>query len=51
MQLEGTARFRNGTLAEEDIPLSIAVLDKNDNPPYFTLQTGNVSEASKEGQL
>ncbi|KAF7647869.1 hypothetical protein LDENG_00165520, partial [Lucifuga dentata] len=49
--LTGIAKFRNGSTAEDDIPLIITVLDQNDNPPYFKLQTGNVTEASKTGTL
>uniref|UniRef100_A0A3P8U4L9 Si:ch73-74h11.1 n=1 Tax=Amphiprion percula TaxID=161767 RepID=A0A3P8U4L9_AMPPE len=46
--LTGVARYANGTPAEDDIPLTVIVLDQNDNPPYFELHTGNISESSKE---
>lgn len=49
MQLTGVAKFLNGTPAEANIPLLVMIEDKNDNPPYFELHCGNVSEASKEG--
>lgn len=49
-QLTGIAKYRDGTTAEDDIPLTVTVLDQNDNPPYFELQTGNITEASKEGR-
>ncbi|XP_071342908.1 uncharacterized protein [Trachinotus anak] len=47
--LTGSAKYRDGRTAEYDIPLIITVLDQNDNAPYFELQTGNITEASKEG--
>lgn len=47
--LTGVARYTNGTPAEENIPLTVTVLDENDNAPYFELHTGNISECSKEG--
>ncbi|XP_047443775.1 desmoglein-2-like [Mugil cephalus] len=47
--LTGIAKYTDGTTAEDDIPLTVTVLDQNDNAPYFELQTGNISEASKEG--
>lgn len=50
LQLKGVAKFMNGTSAEEDIPLIVTVLDQNDNPPYFTLLTGNVTETSSKGR-
>ncbi len=49
MQLTGVAKYRDGTTAEDDIPLTVTVLDQNDNAPYFELHTGNITEASKEG--
>ena len=49
MQITGVAKFRNGTLVEEDIPLTVTVLDQNDNDPTFELHTGNITEESKEG--
>ncbi|KAM6962567.1 desmoglein-2.1-like [Aplochiton taeniatus] len=47
--LNGVARYKNGSMAEERIPLQVTVLDENDNPPYFELHTGNITEMSKEG--
>uniref|UniRef100_A0A667WU57 Si:ch73-74h11.1 n=1 Tax=Myripristis murdjan TaxID=586833 RepID=A0A667WU57_9TELE len=47
--LTGVAKYTNGTPAEADIPLMVTVLDKNDNPPYFELHVGNVTESSKKG--
>uniref|UniRef100_A0A7N5ZYP5 Cadherin domain-containing protein n=1 Tax=Anabas testudineus TaxID=64144 RepID=A0A7N5ZYP5_ANATE len=47
--LTGIAKYRDGTTAEDDIPLTITVLDQNDNAPYFELHTGNITEGSKEG--
>lgn len=49
--LSGKAKFRNGTTAEEDIPLKVIVLDENDNPPYFRLLMGNTTESSKKGRF
>lgn len=45
----GVAIFANGSLAESEIPLVVTVLDENDNPPYFELHSGNITEASKQG--
>uniref|UniRef100_A0A673NI35 Si:ch73-74h11.1 n=1 Tax=Sinocyclocheilus rhinocerous TaxID=307959 RepID=A0A673NI35_9TELE len=47
--LTGIARFRNGSIAEENIELKIKVEDQNDNPPIFKLQRGSVRESSKIG--
>ncbi|XP_069378764.1 desmoglein-2.1-like isoform X3 [Paralichthys olivaceus] len=47
--LTGIAKYNNGTLAEDNIPLSVTVLDLNDNAPYFELHTGNITESSKTG--
>lgn len=49
MQLTGVAKHTDGTLAEAEIPLTVTILDMNDNAPHFELYSGNVSEASKEG--
>ncbi|XP_055077211.1 uncharacterized protein LOC117394136 isoform X3 [Periophthalmus magnuspinnatus] len=49
--LTGMAKFVNGSIAEDDIPLTVTVLDENDNHPYFELHTGNISEASEKGTL
>uniref|UniRef100_A0A673XTF8 Uncharacterized LOC115157893 n=1 Tax=Salmo trutta TaxID=8032 RepID=A0A673XTF8_SALTR len=47
--LTGVARYRNGTLAEANIPLQIHVIDLNDNSPYFELHSGSIAESSKAG--
>uniref|UniRef100_A0A3Q4G8P9 Si:ch73-74h11.1 n=1 Tax=Neolamprologus brichardi TaxID=32507 RepID=A0A3Q4G8P9_NEOBR len=47
--LTGIARYSNGTTAEDNIPLTIAVQDQNDNAPSFELHTGNINEASEKG--
>uniref|UniRef100_I3JLS7 Si:ch73-74h11.1 n=1 Tax=Oreochromis niloticus TaxID=8128 RepID=I3JLS7_ORENI len=47
--LTGIARYRNGTTAEDNIPLTVTVLDQNDNAPSFELHTGNINEASEKG--
>ncbi|XP_070303756.1 desmoglein-2.1 isoform X2 [Salvelinus sp. IW2-2015] len=47
--LTGVARYRNGTLAEANIPLQIHVVDLNDNSPYFELHSGSIAESSKAG--
>uniref|UniRef100_A0A8C8DQW4 Si:ch73-74h11.1 n=1 Tax=Oryzias sinensis TaxID=183150 RepID=A0A8C8DQW4_9TELE len=49
--LKGIAKYPNGTLAEDEIPLNIVVLDKNDNAPSIKLQKGTVKEESKKGTL
>ncbi|XP_077963642.1 desmoglein-2-like protein isoform X4 [Gasterosteus aculeatus] len=45
--LTGIAKYRDGTKVEDEIPLTIIVLDQNDNPPRFEWYSGNVREASK----
>ncbi|TKS74173.1 Desmoglein-2 Cadherin family member 5 HDGC [Collichthys lucidus] len=47
--LTGVAKYTDGSLAEDNIPLTVTILDMNDNPPYFEMHTGNVTESSKEG--
>ncbi|KAM9849232.1 uncharacterized protein ACBR49_008487 [Aulostomus maculatus] len=47
--LTGIARYRNGSTAEANIPLTITILDENDNSPYFGGQTGSIAEGSKDG--
>ncbi|KAM7410638.1 hypothetical protein PAMA_001871 [Pampus argenteus] len=47
--IKGIAKYQNGTTAEDNIPLTVTVLDQNDNAPYFELHTGAVTEASKKG--
>uniref|UniRef100_A0A3Q3RUB5 Uncharacterized LOC113128963 n=1 Tax=Mastacembelus armatus TaxID=205130 RepID=A0A3Q3RUB5_9TELE len=44
--LTGIAKYSDGSAAEDAIPLTIAVLDQNDNPPYFELHTGNITHIS-----
>ncbi|KAM4574195.1 desmoglein-2-like protein isoform 2-T2 [Fundulus diaphanus] len=47
--LTGIARLKSGEEAEANIPLTVTVLDQNDNAPYFILHKGNVTEESKKG--
>ena len=49
MQLLGTAKYRNGSLAEDVVTLTVTVLDQNDNPPYFEPQHGYIPEFCKTG--
>ncbi|XP_010778368.1 cadherin-1-like, partial [Notothenia coriiceps] len=49
--LTGIARFKDGKKAEDDVPLTVTVLDQNDNAPYFELQMGNITEESKPGRV
>ncbi|KAK5901639.1 hypothetical protein CesoFtcFv8_006983 [Champsocephalus esox] len=49
--LTGVARFKDGTKAEDDVPLAFTVLDQNDNPPYFELQMGDIAEESRPGSV
>lgn len=51
IQITGVAKYTNGTPAEPDIPLTVTILDMNDNPPYFELHSGNITEGSKEGTV
>lgn len=50
LQLSGVARFSDGTIAEPDIPLVVTIEDQNDNPPYFEMHSGNITERSKKGR-
>lgn len=43
------AKFANGTLAEAEIPLTVTILDMNDNTPRFELHSGSIDEESKTG--
>ncbi|KAM7388784.1 hypothetical protein PAMP_024934 [Pampus punctatissimus] len=47
--IRGIAKYKNGTIAEDDVPLIVTVLDQNDNAPYFELHSGTVTEASRKG--
>lgn len=49
LQLSAVARFSDGSIAEPDIPLVITIEDENDNPPFFELHSGNITERSKKG--
>lgn len=51
VQISGVAKFTNGSIAEPEIPLVVTILDENDNPPYFELHSGNITEASKQGSV
>lgn len=45
------AKFLNGSRAEKDIPLTIEILDMNDNAPVIqTQQVGEVDECSSAGE-
>uniref|UniRef100_A0A8C1C278 Cadherin domain-containing protein n=1 Tax=Cyprinus carpio carpio TaxID=630221 RepID=A0A8C1C278_CYPCA len=46
--LQGVAKFQNGSKAEKDIDLRIRVEDENDNAPVFNLTTGAVYELSEK---
>lgn len=49
-QLEGVARFLNGTKAEENVHIRFKVVDQNDNTPVFEpIQPGKVNELSPPG--
>lgn len=50
LQLKGIAKYRNQSLAEDNIPINIVVLDRNDNAPYLEPQKGTVKEESKKGK-
>ncbi|KAI5619856.1 desmoglein-2 [Silurus asotus] len=47
--LTGIAKYKDGSLAEEEILLKIQVEDENDNPPKFKFFKGAVRECSKIG--
>ncbi|KAF3834513.1 hypothetical protein F7725_027071 [Dissostichus mawsoni] len=49
--LLGTAKYRNGSLAEDAVTLTVTVLDQNDNPPYFEPQHGYIPEFCKKGSV
>ncbi|KAG7214811.1 hypothetical protein INR49_010703, partial [Caranx melampygus] len=50
--LKGIAKFTDGTYAEKDLDLKIAVGDKNDNPPIIRAkQIGYVNESSASGTI
>ncbi|XP_028443418.1 desmoglein-2-like [Perca flavescens] len=45
--LAGVARYKNGSLAEDNVNIIIKVVDENDNSPVFQdIQTGGVNEGS-----
>ncbi|KAK1896585.1 Desmoglein-2 [Dissostichus eleginoides] len=46
-----TAKYRNGSLAEDVVTLTVTVLDQNDNPPYFEPQHGYIPEFCKKGSV
>lgn len=48
--MKGSARYRDGTIAENDIDLKITVDDENDCPPVIKMQqVGAVKESSAAG--
>ncbi|XP_041912962.1 desmoglein-2 [Alosa sapidissima] len=49
--LTGIATFLGGTEAEEAIELTVIVVDQNDNPPKFEIQSGTVRECSTVGTV
>lgn len=50
-QLSGVARYRDGTLAEPNVPVPFRILDQNDNTPVFgEIKPGVVTELSAVGQ-
>lgn len=50
-QLSGVARYRDGTLAEANVPVPFKIVDKNDNAPVFgEIKPGVVTELSAAGQ-
>lgn len=50
-QLSGVARYRDGTLAEENVPVPFRIVDENDNTPVFAeIKPGVVTELSAVGQ-
>ncbi|RVE74129.1 hypothetical protein OJAV_G00038130 [Oryzias javanicus] len=48
-KLKGIALYPNRSLAEDNIPINVIVLDKNDNAPYVKPQKGTVKEETKKG--
>lgn len=50
-QLSGVARYKDGTLAEQNINIGFKIVDENDNSPVFgVIQPGKVNELSPAGQ-
>ncbi|XP_076135361.1 desmoglein-2.1-like [Alosa pseudoharengus] len=49
--LTGIATFLGGAEAEEAIELTVIVVDQNDNPPKFEIQSGTVRECSTVGTV
>lgn len=50
-QLSGVARYRDGTLAEANVPVPFRIVDENDNIPVFAeIKAGVVTELSAAGQ-
>ncbi|XP_048858554.1 desmoglein-4-like [Brienomyrus brachyistius] len=48
--MSAVVKYKNGSIAEDNIAMRIEVIDQNDNPPVFdVLQPGNVSEGSPPG--
>lgn len=50
-QLSGVARYRDGRLAEENVPVPFRITDANDETPVFAeIKPGTVTELSATGQ-
>uniref|UniRef100_A0A3B3S1K0 Cadherin domain-containing protein n=1 Tax=Paramormyrops kingsleyae TaxID=1676925 RepID=A0A3B3S1K0_9TELE len=48
--MSAVVKYKNGSIAEDNIVMRIQVIDQNDNPPVFdVLPPGNVSEGSPPG--
>lgn len=50
LQMSAVVKYKNGSIAEDNIVMRIEVIDQNDNPPIFdVLPPGNVTEGSPPG--
>lgn len=50
-QLSGVARYKDGTLAEDNVPVPFRIVDENDNIPVFAeIKPGIVTELSAAGE-
>lgn len=50
-QLSGVAHYRDGTLAQDNVPVPFQIVDENDNIPEFAeIKPGVVSELSAAGE-
>lgn len=49
-QLSGSARYADGSLAEQNVDIRFKILDQNDNPPVFgAISPGQVDELCPVG--